>query len=83
MSNAYRVAVGKYVSYLRPHNAGTHPNDTLDVRWCKAYIVSVTDQTHVVLAIRNPDKSLTNLNGGVAVAKWTRAKGVTNVWRPY
>jgi hypothetical protein len=83
--DAYRVAPGKYVNYLPAHNAGTHPNDTFDVRWRMARIISVTDQQHVVLGIESwqtGSKVVTQLNGGVAVPKWTAA-GQTNVWRPY
>lgn len=75
MANAYRVAVGKYVSYL----------PTASVRWRAVRIASVVDQTHAVLEIESwqtGSKVVTQLNGGVAVAKRT-AHGQTNVWRPY
>jgi hypothetical protein len=76
MANAYRVAAGKYVSYMHPSNP---------VRWQVVRIASVVDQTHCVLEIESfqtGTKVVTALNSGVAVAKRT-AHGQTNVWRPY
>lgn len=85
MANAYRAIAGKYVAYLPPHNAGTHPSDTFDVRWRAVRISSVTDQAHVILEIITWPagvRTVTLLNAGTAVAKRT-AHGQTNVWRPY
>jgi hypothetical protein len=82
MSNAYRVAAGNYVLYLPAHNSVSNPNDTFDVRWRSAYVVSVTDQSNLVLAVHRSDGSFVNLNAGEAVPKRT-AHGQTNVWRPY
>jgi hypothetical protein len=70
------LSVGERVSYLAPTGGGGY------TRWRAAIIVSVTDQSNLVLGIKNGDGSVTNLNGGVAVPLRT-ASTQTNVWRHF
>ena len=75
MANAVQLYVNRPVSYLD----NTRPSGSPQLRWTAARIVSVVNPTSVVLE-RSGGGSI---NGGVAVAKSTRAPGETNVWRPY
>jgi hypothetical protein len=79
MANAARrIQVGDRVSYLNPIVS----TDQSTIRWRSAKVVGVTNQTTLTLAIVKTDGSRVNLNGGVAVSRWTR-NAATNVWRPY
>ena len=71
MANAYVVRVGDSVSYK-----------TTAAEWTSAKVTAVTDQNNLVLAIINYGRTLTPLNGGVAVPRRT-SRTQTNVWRPY
>lgn len=78
MANAHRIKVGDRVSYLNPIVSSNQST----IRWRRAVVTSVTNQTNAILAIVGSNGARVALNGGVAVPKWTR-NSVTNVWRPY
>lgn len=69
------LVAGDRVSYLPTASGGNNYT-----RWRAAIVVSVTDQNNLVLGIKNADGSITNLNGGVAVARRTSSTQ-TNVFR--
>jgi hypothetical protein len=71
MANASVVRLGSNVSYLTP-----------GAKWVSAKVTSITDQSNLVLAIVNSDRTRSAINGGVAVARRTTGTQ-TNVWRPY
>lgn len=71
MANASVVRLGSNVSYL-----------TAGAKWISAKVTSITDQSNLVLAVVESNRSRTALNGGVAVARRTSGTQ-TNVWRPY
>lgn len=75
MANAQRVRVGDLVRYRKASG-----------RWTSAKVTAVTSQTAVKLAIRNPNGSLTALNGGADVnraAVNNYQLPATNVWKQY
>ena len=60
MANASVVRLGSNVSYL-----------TAGAKWTSAKVTSITDQSNLVLAIVDSNRTLVPINGGVAVARRT------------
>jgi hypothetical protein len=67
------IQPGDNVDYLPPAVNGY-------TRWRSAKVTSVTDQTHLVLAIIDSNRTRVPVNGGVAVPIRAAATD-TNVWR--